>query len=130
MTVFSLRTQSVPAMSGSSVPSTKMTLSSAWSMMYLSCSWREPDVKRVANSAGAGNAEIEFQVFEAVPGEGGDAVAGFHAERFQHIAQALDPPVEVGVAVFMPAAIGQFRFDRLLRCHALGMFDDRDSVNG
>ena len=85
---------------------------------------RQADIQGVDDGAGAGDAEVEFQMLIIVPGEGTHAVARLDAQCLQGIAQALHPPVQISIAVFMPAAVGQPGFDRLPRAHAIGMLDD------
>ena len=79
---------------------------------------RQARVDGMADRADTGDGVIQLQVAVAVPGQGGDPVAGFHAQRHQAVGQPCHPLQGPCVALAVQAALDRDRYDFRLAVNA------------
>ena len=72
---------------------------------------RQARVDGMANGADTGDGVIQLQMAVAVPGQGGDPVAGLHAQRHQAVGQPRHPLQSLRIALAVQAALHGHRYD-------------------
>ncbi len=91
---------------------------------------RQARVDGMADRADTGDGVIKFQVAVAVPGQGGDPVAGFDAQRYQAVSQTRHPLQGLRVALAVQAALHGDRYDFRLAVNAGAVIQYVDQRQG
>ena len=71
----------------------------------------KPRVERVQHPAAERNREVGLQMAAVIPGEGGDALAGFHAQARERIGELLGAAVEVPIGAALDRLVRPARDD-------------------
>ena len=86
---------------------------------------KKPRIDGVDHGAHSGDAVVELEVAEAVPGERADALALSHAQPRERLGEALRAPVRLAVRIPVDRTLDGARDDFRVAVAAVGMRDDR-----